>query len=140
MGLPPFWDKHGNLIFQQIYLYLFSVQINNDSKFSNMDKSLTWHILIDKISDDFNSLSEFELIVSILPSLSYAQYNELELLTKEMSSYECPSKTRWSNIIKLEKKVWFPSQDRIKFIFFEAILNIFYERIEKIHENQEIIF
>lgn len=57
MGLPSFWDTHGNLISQQIYLELLSSQRNDDSKYSNMDKPLIGQILIEKIIDDFNIFS-----------------------------------------------------------------------------------
>ena len=42
---------------QQSYLDLISSQINEDSKFHDMDKLLTKQVLIEKISDDSNILS-----------------------------------------------------------------------------------
>ena len=45
------------------------------------------------------------MIVNSLPHFSYAWYNELEVFTKEMNAYDYRSKTHWSNIMKLERKV-----------------------------------
>ena len=104
IGLPSFWDTHGNLISQQGYLEFISQQINEDSKFKDIDKSLTRQVLIEKMGDGFNILSQFEMIVDSLPPFSYVQYNELEVLTKEMNSYDYPFENHWSSIIKMEKK------------------------------------
>ena len=69
-----------------------------------MDKSLSGQIVIEKTNDDFNILSQFEMILNNLPPFSYAHYNELEVLMKEMSAYDYPCKTHWENIMKLDKK------------------------------------
>ena len=42
-----------------------------------MNKSLTGHILIENIRDDFNILEQFLMIVFGFPPFSYAQYNQL---------------------------------------------------------------
>ena len=65
-------------------------------------------ILIEKISDDFNILSQFELIINSLPLFPYAQYNELEVITKEMNVLDCPSESYWSNIMNIERKIRLP--------------------------------
>ena len=69
-----------------------------------MIKSLIWHIHIEKINDDFYILAQFEMIVDSFPSFSYAQYNELEVLTKEINAYDYPSETYWLNIMQMERK------------------------------------
>ena len=76
---------------------LLTSQRNEDSKFKEMSKSLKGHILIEEICDDFNILAQFEMIMSIFPPFYYDQYNDLEVLTKEMNAYDYPSKTYWSN-------------------------------------------
>ena len=48
-----------------------------------MGKFITGKVLIDKMSDDFNSLSQFAMAMNSLPPNSYAQHNELEMFTKE---------------------------------------------------------
>ena len=115
MGHPSFQDTHGNIIPQQSYFELLSSQREEDSKLFDMDKPLTRQILIKKMSDDFNILSQFETTVNGLPPFSYAQYNKLELFTKEMNAYDYPSKSHWSNIMNLERKAQFSSsrQDQI---------------------------
>ena len=78
---------------------LISPQRNEDSKFKEMNKSVIGHILIEKISDDFNILAQFEMIVLGLPLFWYDLYNEMEVFTKELNAYDSPSETYWSNIM-----------------------------------------
>ena len=68
-----------------------------------MDKSLMGKILIEKMSDDFNILSQFEMILNRLPPFYYAHYNDLEVLMKEMNAYDYPYEN-CINIMKLERK------------------------------------
>lgn len=69
-----------------------------------MDKTLTGKVFIEKMSDDFNILSQFEMTINSIPPFSYVECNELEVLTKEMNAYDYPSESHPSNIMKLEKK------------------------------------
>ena len=101
-------DTHGKLISHQSYLDLLTNQINEDSKFKDMDNPLTGPILIEKLSDDFNILSQFESIVRNLPCFSYVQYNEMEVSTKEMNAFDYPSEGYWSNITNIERRVRLP--------------------------------
>lgn len=56
MGFPSSWDANGQFISQKNYLEFILAQKNEDSKFKEMNKSLTRQILIGRISDDFNIL------------------------------------------------------------------------------------
>ena len=56
------------------------------------------------MSDDLNILYQFEMILNSLAHFPYAQYNKLDVLTKEMNAYDYPSETHWENIMKLETK------------------------------------
>ena len=60
---------------------------------------------MDKLNDDFEILFNFKIIVKNLPPLSYSQYNELEVLTKQMVAYEYPTTSQWEKIIKFGKKL-----------------------------------
>lgn len=73
-----------------------------------MDKPLTTQVVIEKMSDDFNTLSQFVMIVNNLPPSSHVEYNELEGLTKEMNACDYLSESHWKNIMNLERRIeWF---------------------------------
>lgn len=79
MSLATFWNENGQLISQEAYLELISAKRNEDSKFKEMKKPLSGHILIEKVNDDFNLLAQFEMIIESFPHFSYTQDNELEV-------------------------------------------------------------
>ena len=103
-GIPSFWDNNEYLIPHEIYHALLSQQRNEDSKFKELEKNLKGHVIVDKLSDDFDLLIQFKIILKNLPPLSYAQYIELEVLTKEMLDYEYLIATKWANVVKFTKK------------------------------------
>ena len=70
MSLMSFWYTQGNLISQNNYLELLSKERNEDSKFIDMDKLLIGKVIIEKMSDDFNILSKFVMIVNRFPPFS----------------------------------------------------------------------
>lgn len=81
------------MISQENYQALFVHQRNEDSKFDDLERHSKGQVIVDKLRDDFDLLSQFKMIVKSLPPLSYTQYIELEVLTKEMVTYEYPTVT-----------------------------------------------
>ena len=63
-----------------------------------MEKKLKGEVVIEKLKDDFHVLSQFQLIKSTLPPLSYESCVELYILLREMMDYEIPSKVFWIEI------------------------------------------
>lgn len=104
-GLPSFWDNQEYLISRENSLPLFAHQRNDDSKFDYLEKHLKGQVNVDKLNDDFELLFQFKMIVKSLCPLSYSQYNELEVLTKDMVAHEYPTMTQWTRIIKFGKKL-----------------------------------
>ena len=47
--------------------------MNEDTKFKQIKKYIFGHIIIEKISDDLNLLTQFEMIVESLSHFSYIQ-------------------------------------------------------------------
>lgn len=70
------------MIPQETYHSLLSQQMNENSKFKEMEKNLNGHVNVNKLTDDFNLLIQFKGILNSLPPLSYAQYIDLEVLMK----------------------------------------------------------
>ena len=67
-------------------------------KFQDMEKGLKGEVIIDKLSDDFHVLNQFQLIKSTLPPISYVSRVELQLLSREMMDYEIYSIIFWTKI------------------------------------------
>lgn len=111
-GLPSFWDNNDYLIPQEAYQALLAHQRNEDSKFKELDKHLKGHVIVDMLTDDFELLFQFRSILENLPPLSYSQYVEMEVITKEMLDYEYPTTTQCENIFKFEKKRLKCTQDK----------------------------
>lgn len=103
-GLPYFWDNAEYLLPQETYQALLLQQKNEDSKFKELEKHLKGQAIVEKLGDDFDLLIWLKMILKILPPLSYAQYIDLEVLTKEMLANAYPATTQWENIIKFGKK------------------------------------
>ena len=67
---------------QETYQALLSQQMNEDSKFKELEKHLKGQVIVEKLGNEFDLL-----VLKSLPPLPYAQYIEVEVLTKEMLSY-----------------------------------------------------
>ena len=63
-----------------------------------MDKHLKGQIIVEKLTEDFDLLSEFRLIQKNMHTPSYAQSVVLKLITKEMMAYNYPLQNQWSII------------------------------------------
>ena len=55
-------------------------------------------VVIEKLKEDSRVLSQFQLIKSTFPPLSYKSYVELDILSREMINYKIPSRVFWIEI------------------------------------------
>ena len=100
-GLPSFRHGQEYFISQEYYQALFVHQRNEDSKFNDLEKHLKGHVIVDKLKDDFYLLCKFRMIVKNFPPPSYSKHNDMEVLTKEMVTYEYHIEIHWEKIVKL---------------------------------------
>ena len=94
-GLPSFWDKYNRLLHKNDYGKLLSEERMNHGKFQDMEKSLKVEVIMSKLEDDFDILSQIQKMRKDIPPISYADCINLEVMTMEMQSYDLPSKAQW---------------------------------------------
>lgn len=68
-GLPSFWEKNDKLFSKYDYNILLTQVRMDHSKFEDTEKRLKGEVIINKLSNDFNVLDQFQLIKSNLPSI-----------------------------------------------------------------------
>lgn len=73
------------------------------SKFEDLKIWLDGNVVVDKLTEDFEILSEFREIKTGLPPISYKSCIELEVLIKEMMDYDIPSQVWWKEVERLGK-------------------------------------
>lgn len=73
------------------------------SKFEDMEKGLKGEVIINKLSDDFSILDQFQVIKTTLPHIFYTSSVELEILSIEMEHYEIPSQASWKEVERFGK-------------------------------------
>lgn len=71
------------------------------SHFEDLDKSLSGSMVINKLSDNFEILDRFKVLVHNLPSLSLSSNVELEVLMKEMTNQIIPTNEQWKQVYRL---------------------------------------
>jgi hypothetical protein len=112
-GLPSFWDGKCKLQDQEEYNALLTQSRMDHSKFETLEEGLKENTLVDKLSTYFEILNQFNTIKLGLPFMSYATCIDLEILMKEMTSYEIPSQLQWKEIVTLGKtKCNFPRSSK----------------------------
>ena len=62
---------------------------------------------MDKLTEDFDILIEFRIILKNIPPPSYSYGIEIYVMMREMVTYEYPMASIWSNIAKFGKKLFF---------------------------------
>lgn len=77
-------------------------RVNHD-KFQELEGTLKGEDILNKLEDDFDVLSQLKYIRRNLPSISFSNCVELEVLAREMQAYNVPSKAQWMEIEKFSK-------------------------------------
>ena len=90
-GLPSFGDDNGRLIPHEKYHVLLTQAQMDHSKFDGLKKEPDANVVIEKITDDFEILSQFRALKAELPPIYYASRIELEVIIKEMMDCLIPS-------------------------------------------------
>ena len=86
-------------MFSQEHYHSLMVRSHMDhSKFDDLEKGLTWKVIVDKLTEDFEILQKFLIIRGGLPKVSYEAYMELEVSIQEMIKYDIPSTEQWRAI------------------------------------------
>ena len=102
-GLPSFQDNTSKSIPRDDYDTLLSQVRLDHSKFENMEKGLKGEVIVNKLSDDFYVLGQFQVIKSNIPPISFTSCVELQVLLREMVDYEIPSQNCWNQVARLGK-------------------------------------
>ena len=69
-----------------------------------LEKSLKGQIIMDKLSNNFDLLTNLKIILKNRHPPSYSQYIELDVLSREMMDYACPTRVEWRSIYKYGNK------------------------------------
>ena len=102
-GLPSFWDKDNKLLHKNDYdRFLLGERMNRD-KFQDMETSLKEEVIMSKLEDDFDILSQIHKMGKDLPPVSYEDCINLEVMTMGMQSYDLPLEFKWMEIDKFSK-------------------------------------
>jgi hypothetical protein len=108
-GLPPFWDGKGKLYDQEEYNSLLTQCRMDHSIFEDLEENLKGPSLVEHLAADFEILNQLKIVKTMLPTMSYATYIDLEILIKEMMDYEIPFDSQWKEIVWLGRtKCSFP--------------------------------
>lgn len=100
-ALPSFWDYNGQLCSQEQYQVLLTQAHMDHSKFQDLRKGLNGNAPMEKLTDEFEILTQFKEMKAWIPPISYASFIELEVLIKDMVDYDIPSQNQWKEIYKL---------------------------------------
>ena len=71
------------------------------SKFKDIENELDGRLVVNKLIDDFEILSQFRIIKEQIPPISYASCIDLEFLIKKMMDYHIPSEKQWKEVKRL---------------------------------------
>ena len=91
MGFPFFWKEKGGMWSQKEYYDLLIQCELDQSKFTNMQKSLSGKEIVDKLADDFKIVFNFRATCAWIPNFSYRDHMEMQVLLKETSTLELPT-------------------------------------------------
>ena len=75
----------------------------DQSKFNDLEKSLTGKTIVDKLTEDFEILQKFMIFIKGLPKVSYEAYMELEVSIREMMECDTPSAEQWKAVERFGK-------------------------------------
>ena len=100
-GLPEFWGPDGKLIPQGKYLELLNQERVNHAKFEGMDGGINGEVMVSKLSEDFELLTQFRMIKSILPAISHNPLIDLEVVLKELFEMTIPTDQIWEDIHRM---------------------------------------
>ena len=73
------------------------------SKFEELTKGLTWKVIIETLTDDFEIFEWFLITQRSIPPISYTQYVELEVVIKEMMDCNLLNHEQWKVVEKFGK-------------------------------------
>lgn len=102
-GYPSFWDKKGKLHKKEEYVASVRKVIHDNSKFQSMEGNIKGEEIIDKLGDDFSVLYQFQIIKEVLPSIYFSSCVELEVLQRELGSFELSIHKQWNEVEKFVK-------------------------------------
>ena len=102
-GILTFWDTNDSLLNKDDYDNLLAQQRMNHEKFQDMEGTLKWEDILNKLEDDFDILCQIKNIGKNLPPISFSKCVEFEVKAREMQSYNVPSKAHWNELDKFSK-------------------------------------
>ena len=73
------------------------------SKFEDLVKGLTWKVIVEKLTQDFEILDRFLIIKKGLPAVSYESVVDLEVSIREITKYYTPNVEQWKIMEKFGK-------------------------------------
>ena len=68
-----------------------------------MEGNLKGEEIIDKLGDDFSIMYQFQIIKEGLPPIYFSSCVELEVLQREIGSFEFPLQKHWNEVEKFGK-------------------------------------
>ena len=68
------------------------------SNFDDLVKGLTGKITVDKLTEDFEILQKFLIVIGGFPTVSYEAYVDLQVSIKEMTEYDTPGAEQWRTV------------------------------------------
>ena len=102
-GFPPFGDKRKVMISKGIYDVNLTHEKMNHQSFQDMEKSLKGEIVVAKLRNEFNILSQLHKVKSQLPPTNLAESHNLEILAREMKAYEITNNLQWEETENFSK-------------------------------------
>ena len=100
-GLPTLWDENGRLITQEQHHPLLTQALMDHLKFKYIENDLDRRTIVNKLTDDFEILSQFNIIKAKLPPISYASCIDSEVLIMEMMDCHIPFEKQWKEVKRL---------------------------------------
>jgi hypothetical protein len=79
------------LFSEEAYNALMLHRRNDVQKFQDMEGPLKGQVIVDKLSKDFELLSELKMVLQRLPSPSYDQYTWLDMEARKMVNFTYPT-------------------------------------------------
>jgi hypothetical protein len=73
------------------------------SKFENLEENLKGATLVEHLIIDFEILNQFKIVNIGLPVMTYASCIDIQILIKEIMSYDIPLDLQWKEIVGLGK-------------------------------------
>ena len=102
IGIPFFWEEKGPLLSRKKYRQRLVLCWLDNSKFGNMQQSLSGKIVFDKLASEFELLFDFKTTCTEVPETSYLETMELKVQAFDMALATLPFPDLWRAIQQYE--------------------------------------